>query len=851
MAAAVAIGLLSLPATGAAGGSGAMIEGTPGSLDSPDDHPRLDRRLVALSRDDGRRGTGRMGDVYGYDPLTDVVTVELLAATGKGPLVEQRVRRLGAADLRRFGDALAFRLPVSRLGSLGLDESIAWVSPAAVPIPEGTGEGVAEIGADAWHAAGFTGGGISIAVIDLGFDGYEALLGTELPSSVGIFDACGGDMGGLEDHGTAVAEIVHEVAPHAALHLMCIETTLDLAAAVDEAITRGATVISHSVGWLNTGRGDGTGPFTGAIIQSARDNGILWVNSAGNYAEKHWGGTFTDPGLSGWHDFAAGPDETIEFDMPAGRSVIVYLKWDDWPASSNDYNLYLLEEDGDGIDYPTDVVAASENLQTGPQPPAESLGYTNPGPGTRTYHLAVLRQSAVATPLMDLFVFVPNGASLPIDHAVAARSLNDLAGSPIVLAAGAFYWDDGLVESFSSRGPNIDGVAKPDLAAPDGVAGTTYSSFFGTSAAAPHTAGAAALIQQATQVCAAASLHAIVLAHTDPVGAPVPNDDYGHGRLLLGSAPAPGDPVVRYSGANRYATAAAASAEDFPCGAETVFIATGENFPDALAGAAVARRFDAPILLVRTDSVPDETAAELARLLPTEIVILGGETVVSPGVEAALAAYGAVTRAAGPNRYATAAAISELAYPDPGSVADLFVASGAVFADALAGGPAAAFLGGPMLLTAPNALPTETRDEILRLGPTRIWVLGGSGVVSAGVFDELADLGIPTARVAGVNRYETAVAASELGFPGSTLESAPAVVHRVYIAVATNFPDALAGGALAGKHTGPVLLVAADNIPPVVEAEIARLGPIEIVILGGTGAVSEAVESQLEDLIGA
>jgi uncharacterized repeat protein (TIGR01451 family) len=304
---------------------------------------------------------------------------------------------------------------------------------------------------------------------------------------------------------------------------------------------------------------------------------------------------------------------------------------------------------------------------------------------------------------------------------------------------------------------------------------------------------------------------------------------------LLAGQPLPA--ILRYAGSNRYGTAAATSAADFET-ADTVFIATGQNFPDALAGAALAGARGAPVLLVQRDAVPHETLAELQRLTPNTIVILGGEAVVSPSVAQQLETYGNVVRLAGSNRYGTAAAISEYGYPGGAPVA--LVVTGTSFPDALAAGPAAAHLGGPVLLTATDTLPDVTVAELLRLDPDEILVIGGAAVVSDAVLAQL-DVIAPTTRIAGPNRYATAVAVSSHAF-------APEV-PRVYVSVGTNFPDALAGGPAAAIYGSPLLLVQTDAIPTTVVAEIQRLTPYDIVILGGTAVVSSDVAAALQALI--
>ena len=193
--------------------------------------------------------------------------------------------------------------------------------------------------------------------------------------------------------------------------------------------------------------------------------------------------------------------------------------------------------------------------------------------------------------------------------------------------------------------------------------------------------------------------------------------------------------VVRWSGANRFETAATISRNTFAAGVPTAYVATGRSFPDALSGGGVAGRDGGPILLVERDSIPAATAAELARLRPGRIVVLGGPGPVSDGVVAALAGYatsGGVARLAGSDRYATSVAISQSAYGAGGSDA-AFVATGTNFPDGLSGGPVAALVPGPLLLVSPTQLPGAVAAELQRLDPDTVYVIGGTGAVSDGV----------------------------------------------------------------------------------------------------------------------
>jgi putative cell wall-binding protein len=275
--------------------------------------------------------------------------------------------------------------------------------------------------------------------------------------------------------------------------------------------------------------------------------------------------------------------------------------------------------------------------------------------------------------------------------------------------------------------------------------------------------------------------------------------------------------LSRQAGLNRYATAAAISSSTFPT-ADTVLLATGVNFPDALAAGPWAGSLGAPILLVGPTWIPAETMAELDRLSPSRTVILGGTGAVSADVEAALEAgdYGTVERVAGVDRYATAAAISVAS----GLTGDrVYVATGSNFPDALAGAGPGAINDAPILLVRNDSIPGATATELARLSPSEIVILGGTGVVSQQVEDDLSVYAATVRRLAGANRFGTAAAVSQDTYPAS----APVI----YVATGANYPDALAGGAPAGHSAGnlngPTLLVLADRVPVETAAEIERL----------------------------
>jgi putative cell wall-binding protein/peptidoglycan/xylan/chitin deacetylase (PgdA/CDA1 family) len=293
--------------------------------------------------------------------------------------------------------------------------------------------------------------------------------------------------------------------------------------------------------------------------------------------------------------------------------------------------------------------------------------------------------------------------------------------------------------------------------------------------------------------------------------------------------------TTRLAGADRYATAAAVAGQ-FPAGVEVAYVASGADFPDALAAAALAGSRNAPVLLTRPTAVPAPVAKELSRLRPKKIVVVGGSSGVSAQVATALKRYattGAVTRLAGADRYATAAQVAE---QFGAGVQVAYVASGANFPDALSGAALAGSQGAPVLLTRPGAVPVAVTAQLARLKPERIVVLGSQGAVSASVATELARHA-PVTRLAGADRYATAAqVAAQFG----------ANTPVVYVATGAGYPDALAGAALAGAKKAPVLLTRPGSVPGPAATQLSRLRPGTVVVLGGEVSVSAATLAALD-----
>jgi hypothetical protein len=394
------------------------------------------------------------------------------------------------------------------------------------------GEAVGATLAAAWHAEGFTGKGVRVAIIDAGFTGLaERQAAGDLPANVVTQDFCGGNLAAESEHGTAVAEITHEMAPEAELHLLCVGSMDDLAAAVAYAKAQGVRVINHSMGWEGPFRNDGSGAL-GAIVADARAGGILWVNSAGNEGDAHWMGTYTDRG--GVHAWDANGDIGNTFVWPDGSEICGFLKWDEWPAGVSDFDLGLFLSGANAL-----LTSSEEEQGDGREPPFEAVCATQTSGSDLMVFWAIRGYDVRSNPRIDLVSWSP-----PLEHAVAAGSIAAPASSPAAFAVGALCWQSRELERYSSQGPTVDGRVKPDLVGHDSVSGATYglfegcpSAFAGTSASSPEVAGAAALVRQAFPAFGPDRVKQHLMRSARDLGNAGQDSVYGAGELQLPEPP--------------------------------------------------------------------------------------------------------------------------------------------------------------------------------------------------------------------------------------------------------------------------------------------------------------------------
>jgi hypothetical protein len=210
------------------------------------------------------------------------------------------------------------------------------------------------------------------------------------------------------------------------------------------------------------------------------------VNAAGNMAQSHYEADFTGSGDK-WHNVSAGSEKIYLNNgniISSNDAILVYLTWNAWPTTDQDYDLYLYNSSDTLVDSSTDP-------QTGSQPPTEIIDCS--APANDIYYLKISKESATSNHSLEVYSIYHD-----LSAAVTSSSLLGPADAAGAMAVGAINYNDwttGPQASYSSQGPNNVGLPKPDIMGPDNVSTDVYGTgFTGTSASSPHVAGAAALI---------------------------------------------------------------------------------------------------------------------------------------------------------------------------------------------------------------------------------------------------------------------------------------------------------------------------------------------------------------------
>lgn len=292
--------------------------------------------------------------------------------------------------------------------------------------------------------------------------------------------------------------------------------------------------------------------------------------------------------------------------------------------------------------------------------------------------------------------------------------------------------------------------------------------------------------------------------------------------------------VDRIAGVNRYETAVAISQSGYAEGADVVYVASGQVWPDALTGAPAAANEGGPLLLVREGEAPQVVLDEIERLGAERVVIVGGLPSVGADVEAAIDEISTVTtidRLGGANRYETSRLVAEYAFE---SAEGAYVVTGKRFPDALSAGAAAGHVAWPLVLVNTSIeVPAETVALLNGLGADRVRIVGSADAVPGAIGGQLVDAGFSVLRQGGVDRYETSAIVTSAVF-GDAADGA-------YLANGVLFPDALAGGAVAAAEGSPLLISRQACVPQSVLDELQRLQASDITLLGGEPSLGQEV----------
>jgi len=398
----------------------------------------------------------------------------------------------------------------SETGSVLLSppEGVAWTVEEAPsldddPLPGddlGTydaNEGIDALGARSWREAGIDGSGVRIAVFDSQFYNAELWsdeLGEYLTHDCQAQASCDLPIDSVHpdysfeegSHGVACAQVIHDIAPGAELHLVRVNGSTTLENAANWAIRNDIDLVSLSMSFFSGSYYDGEGlPSTLASQMAAQ--GVQLVNSAGNYADEHWDGAFYDPDNDNDMDFPWGSSYLPVY-YGAGDPTVV-VSWDQYHSCGDtDFDAYVFDADGA-------VVGRSEANQPNGEScsPLERVTFHAEEQGW--YYFKLIRRAG--DPNVRVTVYAREGTA----YQATPGSIADPGSSASAFTVGAVKAIDYLqndVEGFSSLGPTQGGLAKPDIAGPDGLTTAVYGAygFYGTSASTPAVTAAIALVMQ-------------------------------------------------------------------------------------------------------------------------------------------------------------------------------------------------------------------------------------------------------------------------------------------------------------------------------------------------------------------
>lgn len=306
----------------------------------------------------------------------------------------------------------------------------------------------------------------------------------------------------------------------------------------------------------------------------------------------------------------------------------------------------------------------------------------------------------------------------------------------------------------------------------------------------------------------------------------------GRGAVSMTSAAlsAKGFATARLAGDDRYATGVEVSKKAYPAGAKTVYLVTGGDYADALASAPLAAVKKAALLMTGKTTLPAVVAAELTRLAPSKVVLVGGEGVLDAKMPARLKSLlgssVVVERIGGVDRYDTARKIAAAW----GSAPTVYLATGRDYADALGAAAIAGAKNAPVVLVngAASALPAASTALLKTLKTTSTVIVGGEGAVSKGIAQNLAAAKLTVTRHGGADRYATNAALNGASF---------SAVKSIVVATGVDFPDALTGSVLAAAASAPIFISPRTCASGAMADFLLNKGGTALTLVGGMGVL--------------
>ena len=485
------------------------------------------------------------------------VAILVLLAPARAGDVAAYLRENGVAlpTPATSADSLAVTAPIALLPGLAEHPGVQRVM--VDPPVQRLNQGIAPHGADFWHDPGWKGSGVKVGILDSGFHGYSRAdtngwvptpdavrcftrsdtNATEYVSTVSecetesIFTS--GFLTFNDNHGTATTELTYDIAPEATYYLARIERGSQAVAAMNWLVNQGVDVVNVSLGTRWEGPGDGTTPYSRTFLKAvdaAVTGGAFVAIGSGNSNYSSWFGPFRDSdgdNVMGWDD---DEDECNQVSLSSFGSYVFRVRWEGgWGASDRDLDVYLKQG--------TTIVDQSEAAQSGGAGHNPYEQFTADIFIGNDYCLVIEQDSGSDPRWVQVLIEEVLFPVTAMEHRTGGYAITSPGetANPGALTVGATgYRNLKTVQSYSSRGPTPDGRIKPDIVGVDAVRSDVYrAAATGTSFAAPHVTGLAALVKQRNPTFTPAQIATYLKDNALPRGEPDPNNMWGHGLAFL------------------------------------------------------------------------------------------------------------------------------------------------------------------------------------------------------------------------------------------------------------------------------------------------------------------------------